>query len=124
MNGTRHRLLNRLTLPVVMIGLAGLSGAGGCGPKPRALTPGARTVAAGLGTVEYTATREGYAYVVDTRTNEIIGMGNLKAGQTARVDAAADQVSTGEVINRLPISEDRRYEIRFNADDDPRPRND
>ena len=121
MNGTRHRLLNRLTLPLVMIGVAGLAGAGGCGPRARALTPGAEVVAAGLGTVEYTAVREGYAYIIDTRTNEIIGMGNLKEGQTARVDALADTVATGEVINRRPIDEDRLYQIRFNADDDPRP---
>lgn len=114
-------VLNRRVLLFLSTALACLAGTGGCGQNGRApLTPGARLVAAGSGTVEYTAPRKGAVYVVDTRTNELVGVGDLEAGQAVRVDAASNQVTMGgKVVNQRPVSGNRRYEIRFRPDDEP-----
>lgn len=92
--------------------------AGGCATKGRAsIAAGARTVKSGVGSVEYTATRDGSVYVLEADSNRLIGLGGVTAGQTVRVDAETDQVSIGgKVINERPISDKHRYEILFRAD--------
>ena len=90
----------------------------GCASRGRAsIASGARTVKSGTGTVEYTATRDGSVYLLEADTNRLIGLAGVRAGQTVRVDAEADEFSIGgKVITNRPLGENHRYEILFRPD--------
>jgi hypothetical protein len=93
---------------------------GGCARGGRgSIASGARTVKAGQGTVEYTATRSGTVYVLDADTDKLYALATVRAGQTVRVDADADRITVdAKVINERPIAPNHRHEIRFRADEE------
>ena len=118
MKATHGRRLNRATILCITAGLLALPALAGCASKGRAsIAAGARTVKSGVGTVEYTAARDGSVYVLESDSNRLVGLGGVRAGQTVRVDADTDQfLIGGKVITNRPISDKRKYDILFRAD--------
>lgn len=117
MRASRGRMRNTAAAVVVAVGLCCVAG-GGCASRGRAaIASGARTVKSGVGTVEYTATRDGSVYVLESSSNRLVALGGVRAGQIVRADAETDQVTIGgKVINNRPISAKGRYDILFRAD--------
>lgn len=116
MKASQGRRLNHSAVIATLGLLAALST--GCASRGRAsVAAGARTVESGVGTVEYTATRDGSVYVLDSSSNRLVALGGVKAGQVVRADAETDQVTIGgKVITRRPLSERAKYEILFRPD--------
>ena len=103
---------------VVALGMSMLLG--GCRRSGRgSIASGAQTVKTGQGTIEYTATRDGTAYVLDADKDKLYGLAAMRSGQTLRVDADADRITVdAKVINERPIAPNHRHEIRFRADEE------
>jgi hypothetical protein len=90
----------------------------GCASRGKqSIAEGARLVKSGTGSLDYTAKSAGTVYVLDADQNRLVGMGGMRAGQTARTDTARGAVLIDDkVITQHPISDARHYQIYFRPD--------
>jgi hypothetical protein len=99
----------------LFVGAAALTG---CASRGRQAIPsGADVVESGAGTIDYEANRNGDVWILDADTGKLIYMGELRKGETVRVNSKSDQVTIGgKTVSERPISDEHKYQIYFRRD--------